>query len=161
MKQSARLLLIPAAALVVGCSSVPSREVATVAVSQPVGLSFAVSQLVGSWAESANHRPVCTSDEVRYRFEFSSDGRRVTVKLNKIHPTEIGDKDEIGATIIESTANTLTIAYDGESRLRDDGKPMQWQLVVVSQGVYRWREASWPVQAVNPIVGVRCAASAA
>jgi hypothetical protein len=101
---------------------------------------------------------VCTDSEVRYRFDFSPDGKRVAVRLNKVHRTEIGDQENIAASILESTDRSITIAYDGESRLRSDGKPVEWQLVVVAPGVYRWRETSWPAQVVNVVVGVRCAA---
>lgn len=83
----------------------------------------------------------------------------MTVKLNRIHPTEIGDKDEVAATIIESTETTLTIAYDGETRRRDDGGLVQWQLAVVAPGAYRWRETSWSPQGVNVVVGIKCSAA--
>ena len=125
-------LVLIVASLASGCATPPPASVAATAPVQPVGLKFTVAQLGGSWAESTNARPVCTNNEVRYRFEFAPDGKRVTVKLNRIHPTEIGDKDEITATIIESTETTLTIAYDSETRRRDDGSLVQWQLAVVS-----------------------------
>jgi len=153
------LVVLGFAAFVSACSTTPASPPAAPTPVQPQGLKFTVSQLAGSWAESTNTRPICTNNEVRYRFEFAPDGRRVTVKLNRIHPTEIGDKDEIAATIIESTETTLTIAYDNETRRREDGSLVQWQLAVVSPGVYRWRETSWQPQAVNVVVGIKCSAA--
>lgn len=137
----------------VGCASVPPQPKPQL---QPQGLNFVLDQLAGSWAESSSSKSVCTDDEVRYRFEFAPDGKKLTVRLNRIHSTEIGDRDEIAASIIESSEHSLTIAYDGESRLHPDGTPLQWQLVVVAPGVYRWRETTWPAEGVNVVVGVRC-----
>jgi hypothetical protein len=153
------LSVLAIATFVSACTTTPSPSVAVPAPVQPAGLKFAVAQLSGSWAESINTGPVCTNNEVRYRFEFAPDGRRVLVRLNRIHPTEIGDKDEIAATIIESTETTLTIAYGSETRRKEDGSLVQWQLAVVAPGTYRWRETSWPQQAVNVVVGVKCSAA--
>jgi hypothetical protein len=145
--------------LVSACTTTPASPPAVPAAAQPAGLKFTTAQLAGSWAESTNTRPVCTNNEIRYRYEFASDGKRLKVKFNRIHPTEIGEKDEIAATIIESTETTLTVAYDGETRRREDGNLVQWQLLVVAPGVYRWRETSWQPQAVNVVVGVKCGAA--
>jgi hypothetical protein len=123
---------------------------------QPQGLAFQVHQLAGSWAESAGTAPICTNNEVRYQFEFTPDPGRLTIRLNRLHPTEIGEFDKVNATITASTSSTLTLQYQGETRRRDDGQLLEWQLVVVSPGVYRWRETSWPPEGVNVVVGVRC-----
>jgi len=153
------LLAFAVALVASACTTTPVHPPAAPAPAQPDGLKFTAAQLAGSWAESTNTRQVCTNNEVRYRFEFAPDGQRLTVKLNRIHPTEIGEKDEITATIIEATETTLTLTYEGETRRREDGSLVQWQLLVVAPGVYRWRETSWQPQSVNVIVGVKCSAA--
>lgn len=147
LKNSLRFLTFAFGIALVGCATVPPK---------PPGLNFSPDQLAGSWAESGNSQDVCTDNEVRYRFEFAPDGKRLTIRLSRLHPTEIGDREEVGASIVESTDRSLTISYEAESRLRTDGTPLQWQLVVVAPGVYRWRETSWPIHNVNVMVGVKC-----
>jgi hypothetical protein len=123
---------------------------------QPPGLAFNASQLAGPWAESDSPEPVCTSQDLRHWFEFAPDGRRLTIRFSRVHPTELGNVDTLRAAIVSSTERTFTLLYDGEPRMRSDGAPTQWELAMVAPGVYRWRDTSWPSQDVNVVVGIRC-----
>ena len=169
MQRTPPSLVVGAAALLLSAcaaTSTPQQQTApsvtpsakSLSLVQPQGLEFQVHQLSGSWAETSGTAPICTNNEIRYRFEFTQDPTKLTIRLNRLHPTEIGELDKINAIITASTASTLTFQYQGETRRREDGKLLEWQLVLVSPGIYRWRETSWPPQGVNVVVGVKCSA---
>jgi hypothetical protein len=124
---------------------------------QPPGLEFDVSQLSGWWAESYSTTPACDFSNVRTRQVFAADGKRLDIVFDRQWKSELGTKDHIGATILSSTANTLVIRYDGETRKKHDGRPVEWELSIAAPGVYRWRETEWEPGKVNTVVGIRCA----
>jgi hypothetical protein len=122
------------------------------------GLSFNAQQLSGWWSDSASTSQACTKENPRIRYQFDPDGKRVTLLFDRKWDTEIGESDKFGAIVLSSTERTLVIQYDNESRKDDAGKLIQWELVIVAPGVYRWRATAWPPGAVNVVVGVRCSA---
>jgi hypothetical protein len=84
------------------------------------------------------------------------DGKRLEMRFDRKWKTELGETDHFGATIVSATTRTLVIRYDGETRLKRSGKPVEWELAVVAPGVYRWRETEWRPGEVNTVVGIRC-----
>ena len=124
---------------------------------QPEGLAFPVSQLSGWWAESFSSVPACDPGNVRTRQVFSPDGKRLQLVFDRPWKTELGLLTQVGATIVFSTERTLVIRYDGETRLKRNGQPVEWELSMAAPGVYRWRETEWKPSEVNTVVGIRCA----
>ncbi len=118
--------------------------------------TFTRSLLAGTWEENASTEPVCTGRGSTLKYDLSSDGKLLSVRLSKPIDTEIGRLSSARANVVASTSRSLTIVYENEKRVRSDGKPVQWELSVVSAGIYRWRETSWSADEVNVVVGVRC-----
>ena len=58
--------------------------------------------------------------------------------------------------VLAETDRSLTLRYDNETRRTSDGKLVEWQLIFVAPGVFRWRETDWPEGKVNGVVGIRC-----
>ncbi len=119
-------------------------------------LSFSPEQLSGWWAESYNADLACGPQNLRVKHEFSKDGKRLNLRFDRKWKTELGKKDGISATILKSTQRTIVIRYDGESRRKQNGELVEWELSIVAPGVYRWRETDWPAGEVNNVVGIRC-----
>ncbi|MBQ0944801.1 hypothetical protein KAK07_15785 [Ideonella sp. 4Y16] len=118
---------------------------------------FAQAQLSGWWAESYNTDQACDPQNLRVRHTISPEGRRLVIQFDRKWKTDLGEMDRIEATIMSSTERSLTIRYDGESRTKRNGQPVEWELSMVAPGVYRWRETEWPAGTVNTVVGIRCA----
>jgi hypothetical protein len=58
--------------------------------------------------------------------------------------------------VVAETERSLTLRYDNETRQDAHGKLVEWQLIIVAPGVYRWRQTDWPEGKVNGVVGIRC-----
>lgn len=124
---------------------------------EPASLPFDPAQLAGGWSENASNEIACTPDNVRIRFAFDLDRRRLEFRLDRLQ--KLGDReaaDRYSAQILSATPNTLIIRYDNEQRTTMAGRPLEWELSVVAPGVYRWRATDWPRHEVNAVVGIRC-----
>jgi hypothetical protein len=143
-KKLATLLLLPGA---ISCFA-----------AQLAPLPFDPAQLAGTWAESYNTDAACGPESVKSTLALSADGKRLEIHLNKKIKTDVGvdEVDHVGAAILSATQHTVVIRYDGETRKKKSGEPMEWELAIVAPGVYRWRETEWRSGAVNIVVGVRC-----
>jgi hypothetical protein len=86
----------------------------------------------------------------------SADGKRLEMQFDRKWKTELGETDHFGASIVAASSRTLVIRYDGETRLKRSGKPVEWELAIVAAGIYRWRETEWTPGEVNTVVGIRC-----
>jgi hypothetical protein len=131
-------------------------DTASAQLAQPQGLAFPVSQLSGWWAESYSTKPACDPSNVRTRQVFAPDGKRLQFVFDRPWQTELGMKSHSWATIISSTERTLVIRYDDETRRKQSGQPIEWELSMAAPGVYRWRETDWKQDRVNTVVGIRC-----
>jgi hypothetical protein len=126
------------------------------AATDPSPFPFDPAQLSGWWAESYNTDLACGSKNLHTTMQVDPSSKRLEMKFDRKWKTELGEREHFGATIISATNRTLIIQYDGESRLKRSGKPVEWELAIVAPGVYRWRETEWQAGAVNTVVGVRC-----
>jgi hypothetical protein len=73
---------------------------------------------------------------------FSGDGKVMTI----VQPSDdIAAPDQLTTTydISRVTQSAIRGAIRGEKRLRDDGKPVVWDLVLVGPDEYRWRRTDW------------------
>jgi hypothetical protein len=139
------LKLLVAGAAVVGSDAIGQTE-----------LTFAPQHLSGWWAESYNTDPTCGPQNLRVKYESSNDGKRLRLRFDRKWKTELGESEGFEATVIASTERSLVVRYDGESRKKRNGQPVEWELSIVAPGVYRWRETEWPPGEVNTVVGIRC-----
>jgi hypothetical protein len=128
----------------------------TFAVTNPTSFPFDRSQLSGWWGESYNTDFTCGPQNLKTTMEVSPDGKRLKMRFDRKWKTELGETDQFASTIISATNRTLVIQYDGETRLKKSGKPVEWELAIVAPGVYRWRETEWKPGDVNTVVGIRC-----
>lgn len=122
----------------------------------PSPFPFDRGQLSGWWGESYNTDLACGPQNLKTTMEVTPDGKRLNMRFDRKWKTELGETEQAGATIISATSHTLTIRYDGETRLKRSGQPVEWELVIVAPGVYRWRETDWALGEVNSVVGIRC-----
>ena len=130
---------------------------ATLAAIEPAPFPFDVNQLSGVWADSVDAEPACATKNGHFRYEFSSDRKRLAIQFDReIDSGAAGKVSHIDATVLAATARTITFRYDGEQRMSSLGKPIEWQLAMVAPGVYRWRATDWRAGQVNTVVGIRC-----
>ncbi len=124
---------------------------------EPTPFPFDVNQLSGVWADSVDTEPACAMKNGHFRYEFSSDRKRLAIQFDReIDSGAAGKVSHIDATVLAATARTITFRYDGEQRMNSLGKPIEWQLAMVAPGVYRWRATDWRAGQVNTVVGIRC-----
>lgn len=129
----------------------------TLAAIEPAPFPFDVKQLSGVWADSVDTEPACGMKNGHFRYEFSSDRKRLAIKFDReIDSGTAGKTSQIDATILSATARTITFRYDGEQRMNSLGQPIEWQLAMVAPGVYRWHATDWQVGQVNTVVGIQC-----
>ena len=105
----------------------------------------------------AESRQFCTPGRTLHRHVFSEDGRALTWAFER--PEKIYDGTEVSSVtyrIIGATSVTLTLALEGETRLNPKGAPIVWELVVIADGVFRWRATHFPFGTYNRVWGKRC-----
>jgi len=117
---------------------------------------FDSGQLSGWWVENYDTHAACGPDNPRTQLTIDPTGSRLEMRMDRTMDTALGAIDRLEATILKATSRTLVIQYDGETRRKSNGQPMEWELAIVAPGVYRWRETDWPPGEVNVVVGIRC-----
>lgn len=128
----------------------------TQAASSPASFPFDSKQLAGLWVENYDTEPACAPDKLKMRMQFSRDGKHLDITYDRKWKTELGEKEGSRAIVLSASATTLVIQYEGETRLKRSGRPLEWELAVVAPGVYRWRETDWEPGRTNTVVGIRC-----
>ncbi|MEG2031029.1 MAG: hypothetical protein RR376_10320 [Janthinobacterium sp.] len=118
--------------------------------------SFDATQLSGSWSDSFNTNSVCEEARHFTRMQLSDDHQRLAIFNDRTWKSTLGETNRFAATVVAETERSLTLRYDNETRLNAAGKLVEWQLIIVAPGVYRWRETGWPEGKVNALVGIRC-----
>ena len=117
---------------------------------------FDAAQLSGSWSDSVNTSSVCEEARHFTRMQLSDDHARLAIFNDRIWKSNLGETNRFAATVVAETERSLTLRYDNETRQDAQGKPVEWQLIIVAPGVYRWRQTDWPEGKVNGVVGIRC-----
>ena len=117
---------------------------------------FDAAQLSGSWSDSVNTSSVCEEARHFTRMQLSDDHARPAIFNDRTWKSKLGETNRFAATVVAETERSLTLRYDNETRLNANGKLVEWQLIIVAPGVYRWRETDWPEGKVNGVVGIRC-----
>lgn len=128
----------------------------TYAAASPASFPFDSNQLAGLWAESYNTEPACAPGNLKMRMQLSRDGKILDITYDRKWKTALGETEGSRATVLSAGPASLVIQYEGERRLKQSGRPLEWELTVVAPGVYRWRETDWEPGRVNTVVGVRC-----
>ncbi len=78
-----------------------------------------------------------------HTYSFSEDGRVMTlVSRDSVVPTM--PIDTTVYDIVGEGPSFLTGAIRGETRMRDDGKPVVWDLVLTGPDAYAWHRTDWP-----------------
>lgn len=120
--------------------------------------SFDDAQLAGSWSESVNTNATCSGERRFTRMQLSDDHQRLAIFNDRTWTSKLGVTNHFAATVTAETEHSLTLVYDNEVRHTPAGKLVEWQIIFVAPGVFRWRETSWPEGKVNGVVGIRCSA---
>jgi len=98
-------------------------------------IPFDPSQLAGWWGESYNTDVACGPQNLRSTMQVGVDGKRLEMRFDRKWKTELGETDHFGATIVSATTRTLVIRYDGETRLKRSGKPVEWELAIAGSAM--------------------------
>jgi hypothetical protein len=120
----------------------------------------AFREVLGGWWDEGHReelRQLCGSGRALSRHVFSEDGRVVTWEFDR--PIKIYDESEVKSLkyrVLGATSVALTMALEGEKRTDDKGNPVLWELVLVDDGLFRWRATVLPVGTYNEIWGRRC-----
>ena len=117
---------------------------------------FDETQLSGSWAESVNANSACGGERRLSRMQLSDDRQKLAIFNDRTWISKLGETNRFAATVLAETERSLTLRYDNETRRTASGKLVEWQLIFVAPGVFRWRETDWPEGKVNGVVGIRC-----
>lgn len=118
---------------------------------------FNAEQLTGDWAESYNNKLACSPDNLHFKMELNPKGKKLNILLDRMWKLDNGENtDRYSAAIISATDRTLVIRYDNETRTRQDGSLVEWELSMVAPNIYRWRETGWGEDEVNSVVGIKC-----
>lgn len=88
--------------------------------------------------------------------QLSDDRQKLVIFNDRTWVSKLGETNRFSATVLAETDRSLTLRYDAENRRTADGKLVEWQLIFVAPGVFRWRETDWPEGKVNGVVGIRC-----
>jgi len=118
---------------------------------------FDRSLLGGVWAESVDTMPACAMTNLHNTFELSPDGRTLVFKLDRKSKIASGNEvEQYSATVLRSTSQSLFIRYNADIGTLPPGFPLDWEIVFVTPGVYRWHAEKWKEGEVNNVVGVKC-----
>ena len=117
---------------------------------------FDDDQLSGSWSVSVNANATCSGERRLTRMQLSDDHRRLAIFNDRTWTSKLGVTNHFAATVTAEAEHSLTLVYDNETRRNASGKLVEWQIVFVAPGVFRWRETSWAEGKVNGVVGIRC-----
>lgn len=106
----------------------------------PAGSSvFEVAQ--GRWAWTTVPAGCDTS---WHRITFSPDRRTMTIRSSKPYERSDGTFDSVAVYDISAQTDTwIRGAIRGETRLTPDGKPVVWDLVLLSKDKYAWHRTDW------------------
>ncbi|MGK5052669.1 hypothetical protein [Janthinobacterium sp. RB2P8] len=117
---------------------------------------FDAAQLSGSWSDSVNTSSVCEEARHFTRMQLSDDHQRLAIFSDRTWKSKLGETNRFAATVVAETEHSLILRYDNETRFNAAGKLVEWQMIIVAPGMYRWRETGWPEGKVNGVVGIRC-----
>jgi hypothetical protein len=104
--------------------------------SLPPGVDIRTT-VAGKWAWTTDKKGCAQPHTIA----FADGGKVMTI----VQPArDISDADETTTYDIQLvTQSTIRGAIRGESRLKDDGTPVVWDLVLVGPDAYRWRRTDW------------------
>lgn len=115
----------------------------------------------GKWQESWDRNEVCSG--VTPAFTISVDRNKNTLTFNYEREVQAFDgrmRRSLKYFVREYRPHSLVLALDGETRKGENGVLVEWELIFVGRGIYRWRATEWPHREVNRIIGVRCSPDA-
>lgn len=119
--------------------------------------TFDWSLLEGKWAESAQHKYGCRTENLHQVFEVTPDHKTLIFKNDRKWRMDNNEEIErYTATIVSETQNVLVIKYGPELKDIPD-EYREWEMRFIGPGTYRWRASSWPQGRYNDVIGVKCA----
>lgn len=113
--------------------------------------------LAGTWQENWDRADVCT--EASASFTVRLDRKANTISFDYDKPMQGYDgkmRTQLFWYVREYRPKSLVLALDGETRKGSNGLPLEWEMIFVGHGLYRWRATEWPHREVNRVVGVKC-----
>jgi hypothetical protein len=114
------------------------------------------SVAAGTW-DWAGADSFCVADP--HRIWFSPDHSIMYLADRRPWKDSAGTEHRVTEYAIQMhTPSTIRGAIRGETRLTDSGVPVVWDLVLTSEGSYRWHRTDWPRTGMTKQV-LRCPVS--
>jgi hypothetical protein len=124
-----RGVLAVAAFLTVGCAT------------RPASTEEWVSILSGTWGWVQGEN---TCETNPHEITFSPDRRWMYLKTTHPILTPKGIREsEFQYQILSVTPSAIRMQLEDETRLTDSGKPVIWDLQLLTQNQYRWHRTDW------------------
>ena len=136
-----RAIVLPTALVVCGCTaSFPDVQLDPYAV------------LPGKWGWEASDDCSASPEVIR----FSTDKKQMHLAHAPINDNGVRDpRREVTYQVLRTLPNGLRMSMDGEERLDPSGKPVTWDLILLSQDQYCWHRGDWrPTGCTKPVL--RC-----
>lgn len=155
MRRSIRFLPVIAAVTCAACGLLPNGE----AKRGDGSIALDVfKESLGTWAW-ANGDSTCRGNV--HTLTFSPD--RSAMLLTHREPLDTVTGQTVakyrvvssGNQILPGLANVIRARLDDETRTTDDGKPVVWDLVLMTPNRYHWHRTDWPDGAVTKPL-IRC-----
>jgi hypothetical protein len=138
MPRVIRLLLFAAIA---GCAGAPQRR-------------DVVPALAGTWGWTQDDARSCTVNP--HTLAFSADRRFLILRHRKpIESYDGGRRIEAYYRVLQIGRNSATLLLEGETRRQRDGRPVSWELRLLSDTAYCWHRTDGSGSECSPPV-VRC-----
>jgi hypothetical protein len=138
MSRFIRLLLVAAIA---GCAGGPPRR-------------DVVPALAGTWGWTKDRARSCTVNP--HTLAFSADRRFLILRHRAPIETHDGSaRIEAYYRVLQIGKNSVTLLLEGETRRQRDGRPISWELRLLSDTAYCWHRTDKSTRECSPPV-VRC-----
>lgn len=110
------------------------------------------------WPDKEGERPRfdCKNRAVRIWIERDQDGGAVYFSQHHGSDEVARSPVFVDKGILGSPKRQIRVRYDNEKRLTDDGKPVEWELIMPDRLTFMWRRTDWPKNSSTPI-SRRCA----
>jgi hypothetical protein len=112
------------------------------------------SALAGRWGWTSDHARSCARNP--HTLAFSADRRFLILRHRApIRAFDGSERNEAYYRVLQSSPDRLTLGLEGETRLQRDGRPVLWELRLLSASAYCWHRTDKPERSCSAPI-VRC-----
>jgi hypothetical protein len=112
------------------------------------------SALSGQWGWTSDHARSCARNP--HTLAFSADRHFMILRHRApIKAFDGNERSEAYYRVLQSSSHTITLGLEGETRLQRDGRPVLWELRLLSESAYCWHRTDKSERSCSPPI-VRC-----